>query len=104
MQVSREKLIAEEDNTDSLESTFTVNWDWFLFQDPELDWSTRLQIIPSLTERGRVRGELDTTLQWEIIGDLKWGFSLYSSFDNQPQSADAATSDYGVNTTLTYDF
>ncbi len=104
LQVSRENLIAEDDDTDSLEATFAVNWDWFLFEDPELDWSTRLQIFPSLTERGRVRGELDTTLSWEIIGNLKWAFSLYGSWDNQPQSVAGATSDYGVNTALAYDF
>ena len=77
---------------------------WFLFEDPELDWSTTLQIIPSLTERGRVRGELNTALNWEVIGDLNWAISLYGSWDNQPQSEAGATSDYGVNTSLVYDF
>jgi len=86
LQFSRENLIAEDEDTDSLEATISAYWDWFLFEDPELDWSTRLQIIPSLTEQGRVRGELDTTLSWEIVGGLKWAFSLYGSFDNQPQS------------------
>lgn len=104
LQFSRENLIAEDDETDSLEVTLSMNWDWFLFQEPELDWSTRLQVIPSLTENGRVRGELDTTLSWEIIGDLKWAFSLYGSWDNQPQSTTGATSDYGVNTALAYEF
>ena len=104
LQFSRESLIDEDEVTDSLESTFSANWDWFLFEDPELDWSTTLQVIPSLTESGRVRGELDTTLSWEIIGNLKWAFSLYDSWDNQPQSDGGATSDYGVNTTLAYDF
>ena len=104
LQFSRENLIAEDDDTDSLEVALAANWDWFLFQDPELDWSTRLQVIPSLTEHGRVRGELDTTLSWEILGDLKWAFSFYGSWDNQPQSEIGATSDYGVNTALAYDF
>jgi len=104
LQFSRENLIAEDQDTDSLESTFSANWDWFLFEDPELDWSTTLQVIPSLTERGRVRGELNTALSWELFGDLKWAFSLYGSWDNQPQSEVGATSDYGVNTTLAYDF
>lgn len=104
LQVSHENLIAEDEDTRSLEATFSVTWDWFLFEDPEMDWSTTYQVIPSLTERGRVRGELNTTLSWELIGDLKWGFSLYGSWDNQPQSAAGATSDYGVNTTLVYDF
>ena len=104
LQFSKENLIAEDEDTRSLESTFSAKWDWFLFEDPELDWSTNIQLIPSLTERGRVRGELDTTLAWEIIGDLKWAFSLYGSWDNQPQSPTGATSDYGVNTALAYDF
>ncbi len=104
LQFSREDLVATAEETDSLEATFTATWDWFLFHDPELDWSTTVELIPSLTESGRVRGELDTSLKWEIIGDLKWGFALYGSFDNQPQSATGSTSDYGVNTSLTYEF
>jgi hypothetical protein len=104
LQFSREDQIDEPDDTDSLEAVFTVNWDWFLFDNPELDWSTRFQLIPSLTETGRVRGELDTTLSWEIIGDLDWAISLYSSWDNQPHSDVGSTSDYGVNTALSYDF
>jgi hypothetical protein len=104
LQFSREDQQGDPEDIDSLEATFTTRWDWFLFDDPELDWSTRFQLIPSLTERGRVRGELDTTLSWEIIGDLNWAFSVYSSWDNQPQSSEGSTSDYGVNTTLVYEF
>ena len=104
LQFSREDQQEEPEDIDSLEATFTTNWEWFLFDDPELDWSTRFQLIPSLTESGRMRGELDTTFSWEIIGDLNWAFSVYSSWDNQPQSPDASTSDYGVNTSLIYEF
>ena len=104
LQFSHENLVAADEDIDSLEATFSMYWDWFLFEDPELDWSSRFQLIPSLTEKGRVRGELETTLSWEIIGDLKWAFSLYGSWDNQPQSTEGATSDYGVNTALAYDF
>jgi len=103
LQVSRENLDADDEDTDSLEATFRTNFDWFLFHDPEFDWSTMIQIIPSLTESGRVRGEIDTSLKWELIGDLNWGVSLYASYDNQP-SASGSTSDYGVNTSLTYEF
>jgi hypothetical protein len=104
LQFSREDLIAEPEDLDSVEATFSTNWDWFLFNDPELDWSTSLQVIPSLTESGRVRSELNTALKWELINDLKWGISIYTSYDNQPQSTTGATSDYGIDTTLTYEF
>jgi hypothetical protein len=104
LQVSREELIDEDDVTDSVEATVTLNWDWFVFQDPELDWSTTIQVIPSLTESGRVRGEVDTALKWEIIHELNWQITLYGSFDNQPQSGSGSTSDYGVNTGFMYEF
>lgn len=104
LQFSNENLVAEEEDTTSIEAVLAVNWDWFRFDDPELDWSTSFELIPNLSELGRVRANLDTALQWEMIDDLKWGISFYSSFDNQPQSKEGATSDYGVNTTLTYEF
>ena len=104
LQVSRENLTADPEDTDSLEAVFSASWDWFRFDEPELDWSTVLEVIPSLTESGRVRANFDSGLQWEMINDLKWGISFYSSFDNKPQSPDASTSDYGVNTNLTYEF
>ena len=52
LQFSREDLTTNVDDLDSFEATFTINWDWFLFEDPELDLSLRLQVIPSLTEKG----------------------------------------------------
>jgi len=104
LQISRENLTDVPEDTDSLEAVFSAYWDWFRFDAPELDWSTSLEVIPSLTESGRIRANFDTGLKWELFNDLKWGLSFYSSFDNKPQSDDASTSDYGVNTTLTYEF
>jgi hypothetical protein len=103
LQVSREDMDADDGDTDSLEATFRSKFDWFVFHDPEFDWSSTIEIIPSLTESGRVRGEIDTTLKWELIGDLDWGLSFYASFDSQPAET-GSTSDYGVNTSLTYEF
>ena len=104
LQFSREDLIGETEKTDSIEAVFAVEWDWFRFDSPELDWATTLEAIPSLTESGRVRGNFNTSLKWEMITDLKLGLSFYSSYDNKPQSEAASKSDYGVNTTMTYEF
>ncbi len=98
------ELLPDAEDVDSVEAVLSVNWDWFRFDAPELDWSTSAELIPSLTESGRVRANFDTSLKWELINDLKWGVSFYSSFDNKPQARGASTSDYGVNTTLTYEF
>ena len=72
MQVSRENTVSAPEDTDSIEAVFTLDWDWFRFDNPELDWSTTVQVIPNLSDWGRVRGEFDTSLKWEMIGDLDW--------------------------------
>ncbi len=103
LQASREDQTDSVEGIDSLEAPIKLVWDWFLFDEPELDWSTTIQAIPSLTESGRIRGELDTALAWEIIGDLNWVLSFYGSFDNQTQDG-GESSDYGVNMGLVYEF
>jgi len=104
LKATRENNVDDPEDIDSIESYGMLIWEWFRFDSPELDWSTNLEIIPSLTESGRVRGEFDATLRWEIIGDLYWQLSLYDSYDSQPQSDTTPTNDYGVTTSLSYDF
>jgi len=101
---TREKLQDNPEDTKSIESYIDARWDWYMFADPELDWSSRLKVIPSLTESGRVRGELDTTLSWKIIGDLKWQLEFYSSYDSKPQTEGAENVDFGINTSLAFKF
>jgi hypothetical protein len=61
-------------------------------------------LIPSITEWGRVRAEFSTKVKWEIVGDLFWLVEVYDSFDSDPQTVGAANHDYGVITSVTYDF
>jgi hypothetical protein len=63
-----------------------------------------LEIIPNLTNTGRVRGEFDITLKWEIIQDLFWQLSFYDSYDSDPVADGAEQNDYGVTTSLGYSF
>ena len=104
LKATRENLVGQQEDKDSLESYVSALWDWFRYDSPELDWSTKLEVIPSLTESGRVRTDFDTTLKWEIIGDLFWRLEFYQSYDNQPQSEAGASSDYGIITSVSYDF
>jgi hypothetical protein len=104
LKATRENDIGVTEDTDSLESYGSVAWQWFRFDDPELDWTTTLEIIPSLTESGRIRGQFDTTLRWEIINDFYWQLDIYDSYDNQPQGDTTTTNDYGVTTSISYKF
>ena len=104
LKATRENINLQAEDVDSLESYGKLSWEWFRYDTPELDWSTNLEIIPSLTESGRVRGEFDATLKWEIVADLYWRLSYFLSYDNQPQSSTDVSDDYGVTTSIGYSF
>lgn len=89
---------------DTVEAYLAMGWDWFRFDSPEVDLSTSLELIPNLTNSGRVRGEFNITLKWEIIHDLFWQLSFYESYDSDPVSQGAAQNDYGITTSLGYSF
>ena len=104
LKVTRENLVGEPEDKDSLESYAEMTWEWYRYDTPEVDWSTNFEIIPSITEWGRVRAELDAKLKWEIIGDLFWQLEVYDSFDSDPQTEGASNNDYGIITSVAYDF
>ena len=101
---SRENVAGGLPSEETIEAYTTLKWDWFRYDSPELDLVTELQIIPNLTESGRVRGELDIALRWELIEDLFWELSFYDSYDSDPVVVGAEKNDYGVNTSLGWDF
>ncbi len=104
LKATRENSVDQPEDVDSLESYGTMVWEWYRYDTPELDWSTSLEVIPSLTESKRVRTEFDATLKWEIISDFFWQLDYYYSSDNQPQSEGASSSDFGITTSVAYKF
>ena len=104
IQLSRENVSGLESDEDTVEAFASVNWDWFRYDTPELDLSTNLQVIPNLTDTGRIRAEFDIKLRWEIVHDLFWQLTLYDSFDSDPVVVDAEKNDYGVTTSLGWEF
>lgn len=104
LMVSRENVSGSISNEDTLETFGSLTWDWFRYDSPELDLSTSLQLIPNLTDTGRVRGELEINLKWEMIEDLFWELIFYDSYDSDPVVLGAEKNDYGVITSLGWEF
>ena len=104
VQLSRENVATGISDEDTVEAVLALNWDWFRYDTPELDLSTTLQIIPNLSESGRVRSELDVSLKWEIVEDLFWELSFYDSYDSDPVVDGAEKNDIGIATSLGYSF
>jgi hypothetical protein len=101
---SSENVASGLPSEETWEAFTTLRWGWFRYDTPELDLSTQLQLIPNLTDSGRLRGEFDISLKWELVEDLFWELSFYDSYDSKPVVPGAEKNDFGVNTSLGWDF
>lgn len=102
--LSRENVAGGLESNDTVEAFTTLSWDWFRYDLPELDLSSTLTAIPNLSDAGRVRGEFEIVFRWEFIDDFFWRLSFYDSYDSDPQDVTAEKNDYGVNTSIAWDF
>ena len=68
-----------------------------------MDVIIQFEVIPSLTESGRVRTELSTQSKIELIRDFYWTLSFYDSYDSKPPDV-TVNNDYGVVTGISWSF
>ena len=89
---------------DGVEAIGALVAEWFRYDEPELDVTSSLIVYPSLSESGRVRTELDLSVRWEILSDLFWDVTVYHDFDSDPPNTMADKADYGVITSVGWEF
>jgi len=104
LQFTEERLADATQPENSVEGLGIVSFDWFRFDEPELDISTTLGVFPSLSDHGRVRANLGARVRWEIVEDLFWELGLDHSFDSDPLISGAEKSDYIVSTSIGWSF
>ena len=68
----------------SLEGMLRTSYDLFIYRVPKTRLSAGLSLFPGITETGRLRGNANISLRNEIIEDLFWDLSFYTTYDNQP--------------------
>jgi len=101
--VVNEQLAGDEDAETSVEALLNTDFEFFTYDTPKTTLTTSLTLFPSLTESGRVRGQLDFALRRELIEDLFVEISVYDSYDSEPPE-EGARNDYGIVTSLGYTF
>ena len=81
----------------NLEGKVTLNYTVYIYESPEVSLTLRFDLIPSLTNLGRVRTQVDSNMRWEIFSDffLKWTF--FHNFDNRPLSESASKTDWAIS-------
>jgi hypothetical protein len=76
------------------EALVAMDLEWFHYDEPELDVSTKFTLYNRLSGTREPRGNLDVSFKWEIFKDFYWSFSFYYTFDQQHETG-SSTTDYG---------
>jgi hypothetical protein len=78
---SREKPTGQ-DPFSSLEFLAATDFRWFLFGDHKTDLRTSVSLLPSLTEWGRMRINIDTSFKRDLIKDLYLSLTFWDDYDS----------------------
>lgn len=101
---TRENTVAQGENDTNIEAILVGDLAFFKFTVPKTDFRTTLTIWPSITDWGRVRGNLDATLgQHVFTDDFSLDLTAYLSYDSSPPSG-GEKEDFGVITSINYTF
>jgi hypothetical protein len=85
----------------SAEAVLGTQLNFFRFKTMNILGDARL--YPSLTDPGRVRFDLNTTLKLRVAKRLDWSFGYYLNFDSRPPQ-DLPKTDYGATSGLAWRF
>jgi len=105
--VTRERFEAAEGSVDSvgatvnnLEALLSGTWQAFRYDRPRLDVQTTLQVYPSLSDLGRLRGEFAVRVTYELLRNFNVGLRFTDNFDTSPPEAGASTNDFVTSLTI----
>ena len=101
--VNREDPI-EGGATKSAEAVIAGRYRTFAYDFPKLTVEAGLDVIPSLTDGGRVRLEANARVKREIVSDFYVSLSIFDSYDSRPPTAGAAKNDWGPVFSLGWTF
>jgi hypothetical protein len=86
----------------SAEAVAALDYSRFLYDFPFLTLGGRLEVIPSLTDSGRVRLQADGRVRREIISDFYVSVSVFDSYDSRPPTEGASKNDWGPVVSIGY--
>lgn len=69
----------------------------FIYGAHDVSFTTGFQLIPSITDSGRVRIVLNSQFSYELIHNLTLGFQLYEQYDSRPPQEGAVTNELQVS-------
>lgn len=105
LSVARETPYDDSGEITDLAGLFQIVWKVYKYKIPKVWVDANISFLPYFTDWGRYRAVLNLNPKVSIFNDdFKVGFTSYYTFDSEPTSDSASTSDYGINLQLTYYF
>ena len=86
-----------------LEIPLGTRFNFFKYQNPNIQITSTQTVYFSLSQKGRVRFSSNTTFSWELIKNFRLNINPYVSYDNQPPEGNS-NYDYGVAISLAFTF
>jgi Protein of unknown function, DUF481 len=90
--------------TSNAELSIGAVYGLYLVSFPKTNIDIDAELLPSLTESGRVRFELNSSVGRELWHDFTVTASLYDSYDNRPPGGSTLTNDVGVALSIGWTF
>lgn len=82
--------------TTNVEAVFVFDASYYTYDRPKTTIDVTFQYYPSLSDFGRQRIQLDTSLKREVFKDLFVSLNLFDSFDSRPPNATFDSNDFGI--------
>ncbi len=85
-----------EVSENSLEGNIAVEYSLFIFDSPETDLTIKVAGMPSITQQGRYRTEIDAQLKQEIFKDFFAKLKYFENYDSDPPEGANIKRDRGI--------
>jgi putative salt-induced outer membrane protein YdiY len=99
---TRESFIGDQQSTTNAEGRIQAVYRHRIL-DPDTSLSFKTEIFPLLEDLSSIRTETDLSFKREFIDDLYFDVTIYHSYATDPPP-EAASTDYGITTSLGYSF
>ena len=89
-----------------LELFLNFNWHLYSFQKRDMDIYLTGNTYPSLSDWGRVRGDLNLIINWELFNNFYWTINARTDVDNAGDREDDTygNSDYSLTTGISWKY
>ena len=101
---STERQNLDQGYESSMEGLLEAKWSYFKLHLPRSRVELSVQYFPGISDAGRNRANGNLNLRQEFVEDLFWDLRLYGSYDSKPPQAALSKTDYGIVTSLDYQF